>query len=169
MRAVLEAAESPNTRRAYAAQFRKFTAWCEHRETEALPATPAVVATYLVDLAETGADPSKPPKGCKVATVALALSAISAAHRAAGVEFDVRAREIRSALKGIRRTYAAPQAQAAALKPVMIRASCLPSGTPRSTVATRPSWHSCSPGRFAARKSRCSTMPRPAQAMVASR
>ena len=121
VRVVLEAAESPNTRRAYDAQFRKFTAWCERRKTKALPATPAVVATYLVDLAETGADPSKPPRGCKVATVSLALSAISAAHRAVGAEFDVRAREIRSALKGIRRTYAAPQAQAAALKPVMIR------------------------------------------------
>ena len=63
VRTVLEAAESPNTRRAYAAQFRKFTAWCERRKTKALPATPAVVATYLVDLAETGADPSEAAEG----------------------------------------------------------------------------------------------------------
>src|SRR5271169_1503300 len=105
VRTVLDAAESPNTRRAYDAQFRKFTAWCARRKTTALPATPAVVATYLVDLAETGADPTKPPKGCKVATVALALSAIAAAHRAAGLELDTRAREVRMALKGIRRAY----------------------------------------------------------------
>ena len=81
----------------------------------------AVVATYLVDLAKTGADPSKPPRGAKVATVSLALSAISAAHRAAGLELDTRAREIRAAMKGIRKTYAAPQAQAEALKRAMVR------------------------------------------------
>ena len=122
VREVIEAAESENTRRAYRAQFGKFETWCARRRTPALPASPGVVATYLVDLAATGAgDPSKPPKGAKVATVALALSAISAAHRAAGVELDARAREIRAALKGIRTKYAAPQAQAEALRPAMVR------------------------------------------------
>jgi hypothetical protein len=57
-REVISAAESPNTRRAYTAQFRKFDAWCKRRRTAALPSTPAVVAAYLVDLAKTGADPS---------------------------------------------------------------------------------------------------------------
>jgi integrase len=121
VREVIGAAESDNTRRAYATQAAKFKAWCERRGTSTLPTTPAVVATYLVDLAKTGADPSKPPKGAKVATVGLALAAISAAHRAAGVELDTRAREIRAAMKGIRKTYAAPQAQAEALKPAMVR------------------------------------------------
>jgi len=80
-----------------------------------------VVATYLVDLAATGAAATKPPKGAKVATVGLALSAIAAAHRAAGLDLDTKAREIRAAMKGIRKTYAAPQVQAEALKPTMIR------------------------------------------------
>jgi hypothetical protein len=53
--------------------------------------------------------------------VALALSAISAMHRAAGFELDTRAREIRAAMKGIRRQYAAPQVQAEPLKPAMVR------------------------------------------------
>jgi site-specific recombinase XerD len=118
---VIDAAQSKNTRRAYAVQFAKFQAWCKRRCTSALPATPAVVAVYLVDLAETGADPSKPPKGAKVATVGLALSAISAAHRAADVELDTKAREIRAAMKGIRKDYAAPQAQAEALRPETVR------------------------------------------------
>jgi integrase len=121
VREVIGAAESANTRRAYAAQFAKFEAWCKRRRATALPAAPAVVATYLVDLAKTGADPRKPPQGAKVATVGLALSAISAAHRGAGLEFDTKAREIRSAMKGIRTKYAAPQVQAEALKPAMVR------------------------------------------------
>jgi hypothetical protein len=70
------------------------------------------------------ADPSKPPKGAKgakVATVGLALSAIAATHRTACHKLDTHALEIRAAMKGIRKTYAAPQAQAEALKPVMVR------------------------------------------------
>lgn len=54
--------------------------------------------------------------------MALALSAIADAHRRQGHAFETRPPELRTALKGIRRTYAAPIAQAAALKPKMIRA-----------------------------------------------
>jgi site-specific recombinase XerC len=56
-----------------------------------------------------------------VATVSLALSAIAAAHRSAVHTLDTRARKIRVAMKGIRKTYAAPQGQAEALKPAMVR------------------------------------------------
>ena len=118
---VIAAAKSDNTRRAYAAQVAKFEAWCQRRHTSALPATPAVVAIYLTDLAATGADPGKTAKGAKVATVGLALSAISAAHRTAGQNLDTKAREIREAMKGIRKKFAAPQAQAEPLKPTMLR------------------------------------------------
>jgi hypothetical protein len=138
---VIAAAKSDNTRRAYATQFAKFEAWCARRRTSALPATPAVVAVYLTDLATTGADPSKSAKGAKVATVGLALSAISAAHRTAGQNLDTKAREIREAMKGIRKKFAAPQAQAEPLKPTMVqdRISCHRSMTVtlQSIVATR--------------------------------
>jgi integrase len=119
---VIAAAESPNTRRAYAAQLKKFEAWCERLGVAVLPAPPAMVATYLVDLAETGAHPTGSQKRRKVATVALALSAIADAHRHRGDEFNTCAPELRTALKGIRRAYAQPVAQAAALMPKMIRA-----------------------------------------------
>src|SRR5262245_21984201 len=79
VREIVGSAESPHTRRAYAAQATKFEAWCQRRGAKALPASPAVVATYLVDLAKTGANPHMPAKGAKVATVRLALSAIAAA------------------------------------------------------------------------------------------
>ena len=62
VRRVIAAAESENTRRAYATQFAKFEAWCARRCTSALPATPAVVAIFPTDLAATGAEPSKPAK-----------------------------------------------------------------------------------------------------------
>jgi site-specific recombinase XerD len=121
IRRVIAAAESQNTRRAYATQFAKFEAWCARRCTSALPATPAVVAIYLTDLAATGADPSKPAKGAKVATVSLAFSAISAAHRTAALNLDTKAREIRLAMKGIRKDYSKAQTQAQALKPETVR------------------------------------------------
>jgi site-specific recombinase XerC len=121
VRKVIGAAESENTRAAYATQTKKFEAWCSSHGTSSLPTTPAVVAVYLVDLAETGANPDKPAKGAKVSTIGLALAAISAAHRAAGFELDTKAREIRKTMQSIRKMYAAPQTQAEALKPTMVR------------------------------------------------
>jgi len=47
-----------------------------------------------------------------VATVSRTLSAIAAADRAAGHTLDTREREIRVAMKAIRKTIAAPQGQA---------------------------------------------------------
>ena len=50
----LENAQSENTRRNYAGQYRKFRAWCEREEQSALPAQPEVVAAYAAELAEDG-------------------------------------------------------------------------------------------------------------------
>ena len=50
----LENAQSENTRRNYAGQFRKFRAWCEREEQSALPASPEVVAAYAAELADEG-------------------------------------------------------------------------------------------------------------------
>ena len=50
----LENAQSENTRRNYAGQFRKFGAWCEREEQSPLPASPEVVAAYATDLADDG-------------------------------------------------------------------------------------------------------------------
>jgi integrase len=118
VREVVGAAESLNTRRAYQAQFAKFEAWCKRRGANPLPSTPAVVAVFLVDLAKTGANHDN-PKGAKVGTIG--LSAISAAHRDTGFALDTKAREVRKTMKSIRKLYAAPQAQAEALKPTMVR------------------------------------------------
>ena len=116
---VIGAAVSANTTRAYNAAFAKYCAWCVRRGIAPMPASPAVVATFLVDLAETGGTGRGRPR--KLSTIALALSAIAAKHRDLDLPFEVRAPALRVALKGLRRTHAAPQAQAAALRPTMIR------------------------------------------------
>ena len=55
----IRAAKAPATLRAYAADWRHFTAWCAEHGLSALPATPDTVALYLADLArpETPAEP----------------------------------------------------------------------------------------------------------------
>ena len=71
----LESAQSENTRRNYAGQYRKFRAWCEREEQSALPAQPEVVAAYAAELAEDGKSMS---------TIRLAVAAIVDAHRMRG-------------------------------------------------------------------------------------
>ena len=73
----LESAQSENTRRNYAGQYRKFRAWCEREEQSPLPASPEVVAAYAAELADDGKSMS---------TIRLAVAAIVDAHRSVGLE-----------------------------------------------------------------------------------
>ena len=50
----LENAQSVNTRRNYAGQYRKFSAWCEREEQFPLPTSPEVVAAYAAELVDDG-------------------------------------------------------------------------------------------------------------------
>jgi integrase/recombinase XerD len=59
---------SPNTRAAYAADFRHFNAWCEHRRVDPLALEPGDLAQYRAHC-ETG--------GARTATIARRLSAIA--------------------------------------------------------------------------------------------
>ncbi len=45
------AAKAGNTLRAYAADWRDFTAWCSDHRRPSLPASPETVALYIADLA----------------------------------------------------------------------------------------------------------------------
>ena len=73
----LENAQSENTRRNYAGQFRKFRCWCEQEGYSYLPAQPEVLAAYAADLVGDGKSMS---------TVRLAVAAIVDAHRRVGLE-----------------------------------------------------------------------------------
>ena len=78
----LENAQSVNTRRNYAGQYRKFRDWCEHQGQIPLPAPPEVVVAYAADLVDDGKSMS---------TVRLAVSTIVDAHSRVGLESPVNA------------------------------------------------------------------------------
>jgi integrase len=89
----LRAAQAENTRRAYRADWRDFTAFCRAAASEPLPASPETVVLYLSSLAETA----------RTATLARRLAAISQAHRAAGHETPTGHLAVRKVMSGIRR------------------------------------------------------------------
>lgn len=69
------AAQAQNTTRAYASDWKQFTAWCERYELLGLPAPAAVIALYLTSLAK---------RGLAVSTIRRRAAAIARAHRQAG-------------------------------------------------------------------------------------
>ena len=90
------AARAPATRRAYAAQWRRFERWCAARATTALEARPAEVAAYLAGRAERS----------KLATVRSAAAAIAAACRASGRPDPTKTTIVADTLRGIARQHA---------------------------------------------------------------
>lgn len=93
--------QAANTTRAYAADWEHFTAWCTEHGLVALPATPATVALYVTDLAEPSVEGQAPRK---VSTIQRRLSGIIHYHRMAGYESPAEGREVRTVMRGIRRT-----------------------------------------------------------------
>src|SRR3954465_10103821 len=74
-----ERARSPNTRRAYRADWDHFAAFCDAHGLAALPAAPETLGPSLAGLAETG---------YKAATLQRRLAAIREAHRIARHALD---------------------------------------------------------------------------------
>jgi site-specific recombinase XerD len=97
-------AKSDNTRRAYEADWRAFSAWCATRGLEPMPASPGTLLMYLTDHA--GA--------LKVSTLQRRLSAIRQAHEYAGHHVDTTGRAFKDAWAGIRKMHGAPPNQKAA-------------------------------------------------------
>jgi site-specific recombinase XerD len=108
----LQQATAPNTRRAYAADWRTFTAWCAQHQLAALPATPETVALYLVDHAGVR----------KASTLQRALVAIAHAHRAADLEPPTTHVVVRTTWRGIRRAHGTAQQGKAPTVVPMLRA-----------------------------------------------
>ncbi|MGF1615799.1 MAG: site-specific integrase [Gammaproteobacteria bacterium] len=95
------------TRRAYAADWRTFTAWCAARALQVLPASPETVALFLSAEAEAG---------CRPSTLARRAAAIRLAHRAQDYEPPTNSELVKATLRGIRRSHgAAPLRKAPAL------------------------------------------------------
>ena len=87
------AAQAENTRRAYASDWKHFSAWCRAAGQGSLPAAPETVVLYLSALAETA----------KVGTLTRRISAISQAHQAADLETPTAHLMVRKLMAGIRR------------------------------------------------------------------
>lgn len=112
-RAFARAARADATRRAYAADWACFAAWCGQRNVDALPADPATVAVYLAWLADDGR---------RVSTIGRRLVALAGRHREAGHHLDTRHPAIARTLKGIRRTLGTAPATKAAVSVEEVRA-----------------------------------------------
>ncbi len=119
----LENAQSENTRRNYAGQFRKFRAWCEHEDQSALPAQPEVIAAYAAELADDGKSKS---------TIRLAVAAIVDAHRSVGLEAP-QTTGVTETLRGLTRQLGVGQKQARPLDADALAAIRATAVTPRTT------------------------------------
>ena len=117
----LENAQSVNTRRNYAGQYRKFRAWCEREEQSALPAQPEVVAAYAAELAD---------EGKSMSTIRLAVAAIVDAHRSVCQESPVNA-GVAETLRGLTRQTGVNQKQARPLDADALAAIRATAVTPR--------------------------------------
>jgi integrase len=91
--ATLQNALAPNTWRAYAADWRTWSAWAARHRLTALPARPVDLARHLVDQAE----------HVKVDTLGRRLSAIRKAHQLAGHPDPTDDPAVREVLRGLRR------------------------------------------------------------------
>ncbi|HEX4043247.1 MAG TPA: tyrosine-type recombinase/integrase [Xanthobacteraceae bacterium] len=101
-----ENSKAANTRRAYAADWRHFTTWCERMNLVPLPAPPATVAIYLGALAT---------NGMKVKTIERRCTAIRHFHKQAGHDNPADHPGVKATLEGIRRTLGTAPAKKAAL------------------------------------------------------
>lgn len=90
MRSVAE-----NTRRAYQADLRHFSAYCTSAKQQALPAAPETLVSYLATAAGQ----------LRVSTLERRIAAIAVAHKAAGFASPTADIGVRTVLAGIRRTY----------------------------------------------------------------
>jgi integrase len=105
-RAAADASRAPSTERAYATDWRDFSAFALRIGRERLPAEPETVALYVADLRRRGRRP---------ATITRKLAAIAVYHRSAGhyspAEHDV----VRAVVRGTRRELGVAQRQSTAL------------------------------------------------------
>lgn len=103
-----------NTLRAYAADWRDFTTWCEANGRIPLPALPETVSLYLSGLAD----------HAKTSTLTRRISAISQAHQAAGYESPTQSALVRQVMKGIRRAKGTAQIGKSPVKVEHLRGIC---------------------------------------------
>jgi integrase len=107
------AATSPNTNRAYAADWRHYCAWTRRQGLNSLPPNPQALGLYIAACASGAAGPS----ACSVRTIERRLSALGWNFTQRGEKFDRKDRHVATVLAGIRRTQGRPPEQKEAVLP----------------------------------------------------
>ena len=119
-RSYVEAASSENTRRAYASDWKHFSAWCRRQNLSPLPPDPEVVGLYITACASGSAEATagRGNKANSVSTIERRLAAIgwNCAQRG-GQKLDRKHRAIATVMAGIRNKHASPPLQKEAILP----------------------------------------------------
>jgi len=122
-REYVEAASSANTRKAYASDWKHFSAWCRRQGLSPLPPNPQIVGLYITACASgraagtTVGAARRSEKPNAVATIERRLSALSWSYAQRGAPLDRKDRHIATVLAGIRNTHAATPRQKEAVLP----------------------------------------------------
>src|SRR5271155_1790558 len=117
-RAYAEASSSANTRKAYASDWRHYSAWTRRHTFPALPPDPRVLGLYIAACAS-GAITGKP---ASVATLERRISALRWNFAQRGEKFDRADRHVATVLAGVRRTQGRPPEQKEAILPEDLKA-----------------------------------------------
>lgn len=114
-RKYVEAASSANTRRAYAADWKHFCAWCRRQNLNPLPPDPQIVGLYITACASGTATGDKKPNS--VSTIERRLSSLTWNYAQRGQPLDRKDRHIATVMAGIRNMHASPPRQKEAILP----------------------------------------------------
>ncbi len=108
-RGYVEAANSANTRKSYASDWKHFAAWCRRSNLTPLPPDPRTVGLYITACAS-----GKAGRGGKqnaVSTIERRLSSLSWNYMQRGLTLDRKDRHIATVMAGIRNSHARPPVQ----------------------------------------------------------
>jgi integrase len=108
-RGYVEAANSANTRKAYAADWKHFSAWCRRSNLAPLPPHPQTVGLYITACASGTAE--RCAKANSVSTIERRLSSLSWNYAQRGLSLDRKDRHIATVMAGIRNSHAKPPVQ----------------------------------------------------------
>lgn len=111
----VEAASSANTRRAYAADWKHFAAWCRRQGVAVIPPVPQTVGLYITACASGAVSGDRKPNS--VSTIERRLSSLTWNYAQRGLSLDRKDRHIATVMAGIRNRHAAPPRQKEALLP----------------------------------------------------
>jgi integrase len=100
----VKAASSANTRRAYASDWKHFTAWCRRQALSPLPPEPQIVGLYVTACASGAVGGDRKPNS--VSTIERRLSSLSWNYAQRGLPLDRKDRHIATVMAGIRSSHA---------------------------------------------------------------